>query len=144
MRRWMLPVLLAALAICARGSGTGPLVPPPPASASPLSPQDEAAVRQLGLAYWTAYNDYDADAALACLEPSYRATRDAAVRDEIGQIRFFGVKFGLAVKNGPVALGPNIAEMYVTLTEPLGTSLIRMDFERTADGWLITFAEEVP
>jgi hypothetical protein len=113
MRRWMLLVLLAGLALFARGSGTGPVVPPPPASASPLSPQDEAAVRQLGTAYWKAYNAYEPDAALACLEPSYRASRAGAIRDEIGQIRFFGVKFGIAEKSAPVAVGPATAELFV-------------------------------
>jgi hypothetical protein len=144
MRRWMVWVLLVSLAVCARGSGTGPVVPAPPATASPLSPQDEAAVRELAQTYWRAYNAYDADAALACLEPSYRASRDATIRDEVGQIKFFGVKFGISEKSVPVALGPDRAEIYVNLSEPLGTRLIRMDFVRTSDGWLISFAEEVP
>jgi hypothetical protein len=144
MRRWMVLVLLMSLVVCMRASGTGPVVPAPPANASPLSPQDEAAVRQLGLAYWHAYNAYDADAALACLEPSYRASREATIRDEVGQIKFFGVKFGISEKSAPVALGPDAAEMYMNLSEPLGTRLIRMDFVRTSDGWLISFAEEVP
>ena len=143
MRRLMVLVLLTLLAICACG-GAGAPAPSPPANATQLSPEDEAAVRQLALAYWKAYNSYDVDATLACLEPSYRAAREATIRDEIGQIRTFGVKLGVSEKSAPVALGPDTAEMYVSLSEPLGTSLIRMDFVRTSGGWLITFAEEVP
>jgi hypothetical protein len=143
MRRWILPVLMVSLAVCACG-GPGPAAPSPPANATRLSAQDETAVRQLAMAYWQAYNAYDADAALACLEPAYRAKREAPVRDEIGQIKTFGVKFGISEKSAPVALGPDTAEMYVSLSEPLGTRLIRMDFVRTSGGWLITFAEETP
>lgn len=143
IRRLMVLVLLTPLAIWACG-GAGPAAPSPAADATQLSPADGAAVRQLALAYWKAYNAYDVEATLACLEPAYRTAREATIRDEIGQIRTFGVKLGVSEKSAPVALGPATAEMYMSLSDPLGTRLIRMDFVRSSGGWLITFAEEVP
>lgn len=148
MRRWMILVLLVPVVICALAvrafvNGAAPGVPSPPSNASQLSPADAAAVRRVAMAYWQAYNDYDVDATLALLEPTYRASREATIRNEIGQIKTFGVKLGVSEKTAPIALGPDTAEMYVTLSQPLGASLIRMDFVRTGGGWLITFAEQV-
>jgi hypothetical protein len=143
MRRWMLLFLAISLAVCAC-SGAGAGVPSPPPNATQLSPADGAAVRQLAFAYWQAFNDYDVQTTLSYLEPTYGASRKASISDEIGQIRTFGVKLGVKEKSAPVALGPDTAEMYMSLSEPLGTRTIRMDFERTSDGWLISFAEEVP
>lgn len=112
-----------------------------PAATSPADPSIEE-VRQLELAYWEAFNAYDADQVLAYLEESYRATRDEIIRSEIGQIRSFGVKLGVQEQSPPVLLSSDTAEVYLDLRNPLGVRRIRMAFERVDGDWAITFAEE--
>jgi hypothetical protein len=94
------------------------------------------------LAYWEAFNAYDADQVLAYLEESYRAARDEIIRSEIGQIRSFGVKLGVQEQSPPVLLSSDTAEVYLDLKNPLGVRRIRMAFERVDGDWAITFAEE--
>ena len=94
------------------------------------------------MAYWDAFNAYDADQALSYLEETYRTTREETIRAEINQIRTFGIKLGVQEEGLPVLLGDDTAEMFLEMREPLGVRRIRMAFERIDGDWLITFAEE--
>jgi hypothetical protein len=110
-----------------------------------ISQQEAQTLRDLALAYWAAFNAYDAQGALAYLEPTYRAERTKVVKSDIGRIKLFGVKLGMSEKTPPVLVGPGQAQMYMSLKEPTGTRTILMKFAQPGGGtWLITYAEEVP
>lgn len=94
------------------------------------------------MAYWEAFNAYDADQVLAYLEENYRATREETIRSEVGQISTFGVKLGVQEQSPPVLLSDDTAEMFLDLKNPLGVRRIRMAFERIDGYWSITFAQE--
>ena len=161
MRSWpvFLAVLVAAVtpvvAACGGSGGAGASQPAaeasrvpgesssPGSSALPLAAADAQAVRDLMKAYWAAYNAYDADKALSCLEESYRAAEDDAVRGEIRQIKTFGVKLGVTERSAPVTTGDDRAEMYVDMKEPTGERVLVMRFARAAGVWRITLVEEV-
>jgi hypothetical protein len=110
-------------------------------TSSPTDPSIEE-LRELALAYWEAFNAYDADQVLAYLEENYRATREETIRSEVGQISTFGVKLGVQEQSPPVLLSDDTAEMFLDLKNPLGVRRIRMAFERIDGYWSITFAQE--
>ncbi|MCZ7661609.1 MAG: hypothetical protein M5U22_01015 [Thermoleophilia bacterium] len=126
------PAPTAAQATAATGAG----------GSSPISLADAAALRKLAFAYWKAYNAYDVDAALAYLEPGYRAARAKVVSSEINRIETFGVTLGISEKSPPLLTGPDQGEMLLDMKEPLGTRTIRMGFVRVGDSWWISAAEE--
>jgi hypothetical protein len=94
------------------------------------------------MAYWDAFNAYEAERVLSYLEETYRTTRQDPIRAEIDQIRSFGIKLRVQEESPPVLLGDDAAEMYMQLKEPLGVRHIRMGFARIEGDWAITFAEE--
>ena len=102
-----------------------------------------AEVRTLALAYWEAFNAYDADLVLSYLEDSYRALRDEAVRTEIRSISAFGIQLRVQEEGPPRLLDDGTAETFIELSEPLGTRRIRMAFAQSDGDWKIIFAEEV-
>ena len=67
--------------------------------------------------------------------------RSSATRS--GRIKTFGVTLGMSEKTAPVLIGPDQAEMYLNMKEPVGTRTIWMKFSRRGDGWTITYSEEV-
>jgi hypothetical protein len=107
----------------------------------PADPPTEE-LRELALAYWDAFNGYDADRVLSYLEETYRTSREEIIRAEIDQVSTFGVELGVTEESPPVMLGDDAAEMYLELKNPLGVRRIRMAFELIDAEWMITFAEE--
>ncbi len=99
-------------------------------------------MRDVAFGYWAAYNAYDTEAALSYLDDGYRATKEPAIRDEVRRIKAFGVQLGVTEKSAPVLLGPDQAEMYLSMKEPLGTRTIWMKFARRGDSWAIIYSEE--
>ena len=118
--------------------------PPPTPTRVPTPTLDPtlAELRQLGLAYWDTYNSYNLVALLAYLEPSYRDEQESLLRSKIRLLKLFRVKLGVSVDFGPELTGPNEAQMYVTLREPLGSRQVLMRFQMDTR-WMITFAQEV-
>lgn len=113
-----------------------------PASGPAISAQDAQAVRDVASAFWEAYNAYDPDKAVSYLDESYRPEKEKTLRGEIGQIKTFGVKLGVSEKTAPVLIGPDQAEMYLTMKEPTGTRTLWMKFARHGDTWTITYSEQ--
>jgi hypothetical protein len=123
---------------------TPPATPASGASAStPISAADATAVRDVVLAYWAAYNAYDAEKTLSYLEEGYRSSEGEAIRGEIGQIKTFGVKLGVSEKSAPVLTASDQAQMDLTLKEPTGTRTILMKLTRNGDVWVISDVSEV-
>lgn len=149
-----LAVMLAALVLISSCGGSEEREPaatnPAPTSAGPsttagaaaLVDADPAALRDLAFAYWEAFNAYDADRVLSFLEPGYRAEREETIRSEVNQITMFGVTLGVTELSPPVMLGPDMAEMFLEMKEPLGKRRIRMGFRFVDGDWLIDFAQE--
>ena len=146
-------ILVAAAVLVASCGGTGssaeqttsPATPVSSAAASttPITAADATAVRDIVLAYWAAYNAYDAEKTLSYLDEAYRPSQDKIVRGEIGQLKTFGVKLGISEKCAPVLTAPGQAEMYLTMKTPTGTRTMLMKVAGSGDVWAITSVEEV-
>jgi hypothetical protein len=105
--------------------------------------EDAEVVRGTAFSYWEAYNAYDADKAVSYLDEAYRPEIEETIREEIARIKAFGVTLGVTEKSPPVLLGPDEAEMYLTMKEPIGTRTILMKFARRSDTWVVTYSQEV-
>ena len=90
-----------------------------------------------------AVNDYDADKAFSYLEEDYRAERESDIRSEIAQAQMFRVKLMMSEESSPQMIGPDEAEMFLKMKEPLGTRRIRMSFRKAEGEWKLIHAEEV-
>jgi hypothetical protein len=99
-------------------------------------------LRDLGFAYWEAFNAHDVDLVLSYLEPVYRSEREETIQDEIGRLATFGVKLDLSELDPPEMTGADRAEMFLEMREPLGTRRIRMGFVLVEGAWLINYAQE--
>lgn len=143
-------VALAALtAACGSEGGAGPAATPSSAAPSPswsgpaLSADEARAVRDQALAYWAAYNAYDADGAIAFLAPEYRSAKAEVIRDEVGRIKTFGVQLGVKPKSPPEAIGAGAAQLYLSMKTPTGMRTVLMKFADRDGVWLVTYSEEV-
>ena len=142
--------ITALLGLGLVGLTTGCLGPSSPSTptrvpASALAPTLEpvlAELRDLGLAYWGTYNSYDLEALLAYLEPTYRDEQEGPLRDKIRLLKLFRVKLGVSVASEPEHTGPNVAQMYMRISEPLGSRQVLMRFQKDSR-WMITYAQEV-
>jgi len=115
----------------------------PTAQGAAMSAKDAQAVRDLAFKFWAAYNAYEPDTAVSYLDETYRVTKEAVVRDEISRIKTFGVTLGMSEKTAPALTGPDQAEMYLTMKEPIGTRTMLMKFDKQDGAWIITYSEEV-
>ena len=145
---------LVVLAISVGCFSTSIATPTPTPTSSPLStdilptptPTPLAVLRelrQLGLDYWEAFNDYDLEQVLAYLEPSYREARKDKIKRDIRRLHQFRVKLGIAVESEPELLEDDSTRMYIKMREPLGTRRILMEFQVVDGAWMITYAQEV-
>ncbi len=127
----------------AAADGSGP--EPTPATTTTytaISEADVESVRAVVSAFWAAYNAYDPETAVSFLHATYRASKEPIIRSEIRRIKTFGVQLGVTEKSTPILLGPDEAEMYLNLKEPLGTRTILTRLLRHGDTWVIVYSEE--
>ena len=108
------------------------------------TPHDDASelVRNTAFAYWEAWNDFDADRALAFLEPSYRSIEDGEIRRDIDRARRFRARLRISEDSPPVPLGSGQWEMFLIMRTPIDTRRIRMTFLPEGDRCWITFSGE--
>jgi hypothetical protein len=145
--------LLAAAVLVASCGGTSSSgeqatsTPTPVSSASvittPISAEDAAAIRALAVDYWAAFNAYNADKAISYLDETIGAAKVKSVRNEISQIKTFGVQLGVSEKSAPVLTAPGQAEMYLSMKTPTGTRTVLLKAAPRGDAWAITYVEEV-
>jgi hypothetical protein len=115
----------------------------PPWSGRPMSAAEQEAVRRVLTVYWAAYNDYDAERAIACLDESYRPAKEPVIRGEIRRLRTFSVTLGVREKSPPILIGPDEAEVFLSMSTPTGPRTVQMRFVRRDDTWAISYSEEV-
>ena len=109
-----------------------------------FSSQADLVTALLG-SYWTAFNAYDADAALALLQESYRATRESAIRAEIAQLKADAISLEWTQDSLLGKTGPTSASIFVLVEYPSGSRRFTFQFVESARGeedWLINYAEE--
>ena len=97
----------------------------------------------LAFEYWDAFNAYDADEAVAMLEPAYRAAEEEPIRRDIGRMRMFRAKLDLSEETPPVLMESGLWEMFMSMGTPIGAKRIRMEFVEDGGRWFISFADEV-
>ena len=107
------------------------------------SPEDVAAIHQIVKAYWGAFNSYDADHALAMLEPAYRATEEELIRKDIGRVKLFRVKLDVSEESPPTLNANGDYVTYLTLGTPIDSRRIQMVFRNIDGQWWIIFSDEV-
>ena len=124
---------------------TTPTSVPPTATPSPTpgTSEDIETLRKISEAYWEAFNSYDADAAVAMYNETYRAAREEAVRADISLMKMFKASLKVTEESPPVLTAPNVGELYVRVDNPLGIRRVLMVFHKLEDGWKIVHAEEV-
>ena len=110
------------------------------ASPTPSPEEDIAAIRAIVVAYWEAFNDWDADRALLMLEPGYRATEEEFIRHDIGRLEQFGVRLDVSEETPPTLSDDGDYETYVTMVTPIDTLRLRMVFRRIDGEWWIVFS----
>jgi hypothetical protein len=109
-----------------------------PADESP----EAAAVRQVALDYWAAYNAYDVDAALSYLEAAYRAEQEADIRGSIQLMQGFGAKLVITEESPPVVAANGEGEIVVRIKDPLSTRIMRMTLVMIDGEWKISASEQ--
>jgi hypothetical protein len=109
-----------------------------------FSSQADQVTALLGI-YWAAFNDYDADAALAILEESYKAMRESSIRAEITQLKADAVVLEWTQDSLLRKTGPTSASIFALVEYPTGSRRFTFQFTESARGqgdWLINYAEE--
>ena len=113
---------------------------PPNATPAEDPAADIAAIRTIVVAYWEAFNDWDADRALSMLEPAYRAGEDPLIRRDIARLEQFGVRLDVSEDTPPTLNDAGDYETYVTMVTPIDTLRLRMVFRRIDGAWWIVFS----
>ncbi len=114
--------------------------PPPDPTPTENPAADIAAIRAIVVAYWEAFNDWDADRALSMLEPAYRAAEDPLIRRDIERMEQFGVRLEVSEETPPTLNDDGDYETYVTMVTPIDTRRLRMVFRRSDGAWWIVFS----
>jgi hypothetical protein len=114
------------------------------AVAGTLSQEEIDAARQVVYDYWEAFNAYDVDGVLACLEESYCQIRADEIPGEIGQMEAAGVTLGLEEEAEPVITPEGIVVIQIKLIVPiLSDRHITYDLVKIDGEWKICDSEEL-
>jgi hypothetical protein len=112
--------------------------------AATLSQEEIDAARQVVYDYWDAFNAYDADGALACLEESYRQVRVAEIPGEIAQMQGAGVTLGVEEEAEPIVTAEGIVVIQIKLIVPIMPDRhITYDLMKVDGEWKICDSEEL-
>jgi hypothetical protein len=112
--------------------------------AGTLSPEEIDAARQVVYDYWEAFNAYDVEGVLACLEDSYCQLRADEIPGEIGQMEAAGVTLGLEEEAEPVVTPDGIVVIQIKLIVPiLSDRHITYDLVKIDGEWKICDSEEL-
>ncbi len=146
MKHRITRVVLAAVSVLALAACAGASTPTATATPTPVTssvPEDAQAVRFAIREYWEGFNSYDKERVLPLLTPEYHAVRSERIITDIGRLRQFRVKLGWKEESPPLLRADGTGQAFISITEPLGTRRVQMDFEKRAEGWKITFVDEV-
>ena len=105
--------------------------------------REEALVREVIREYWEGFNSYDQERVLALLTPEYLQVRSARIISDIGRLKLFWVKLRWQEEGPPTLRADGTTQVFIQVTEPLGTRRVQMDFVKWDEGWKLTYVEEV-
>jgi hypothetical protein len=112
--------------------------------AGTLSQEEIGAARQVVYDYWEAFNAYDVDGVLACLEDSYCQLRADEIPGEIGQMEAAKVQLELEEEAEPVVTPEGIVVIQIKLIVPvLPDRHITYDLIKIDGEWKICDSEEL-
>jgi hypothetical protein len=112
--------------------------------ATTLSQEEIGAARQVVYDYWEAFNSYDVNGVLACLEDSYCQIRADEIPGEIGQMEAAGVTLELEEEAEPVVTPEGIVVIQIKLIVPvLPDRHITYDLVKIDGEWKICDSEEL-
>jgi hypothetical protein len=112
--------------------------------AGTLSQEEIDAARQVVYDYWEAFNAYDVDGVLACLEDSYCQIRADEIPGEIAQMQGAGVTLELEEEAEPVVTPEGIVVIQIKLIVPvLSDRHITYDLVKIDGEWKICDSEEL-
>jgi hypothetical protein len=112
--------------------------------AGTLSQEEIDAARQVVYDYWEAFNAYDVEGVLACLEDSYCQIRADEIPGEIGQMEAAGVTLELEEEAEPVVTPEGIVVIQIKLIVPvLPDRHITYDLVKIDGEWKICDSEEL-
>jgi hypothetical protein len=114
------------------------------AVAGSLSQEEIDAARQVVYDYWEAFNAYDIEGVLDCLEESYRQLRADEIPGEIGQMEAAGVTLEMEEEAEPVVTAEGIVVIQIKLIVPvLSDRHITYDLIKIDGEWKICDSEEL-
>lgn len=84
-----------------------------------ISQEDIAAAQEVVFRYWEAFNNYDIEGVLACLEESYRLEKEASLKSDMDRMRAFNTKLGVEEEAEPAITPEGKIEIKIKLDVPL-------------------------
>jgi len=125
----------------ATGEPNGEETTPPDA----INGEDIEAARQVVLAYFEALNNYDLEAALACMEESWGQGKETSLTGEISQMKSWGVTLIVEEEAEPAINADETIEIKVKITPsklagPRHAVYQLMEIE---EEWKICYSEDV-
>lgn len=116
-----------------------PTTPPTPAT---ITQEVASAAKQTVSKYWDAFNAYDVEQVLACLEDSYRNEKEQSLRSEISQMKLFRVKLGVEEESAPALTSDGKVETKIKLSTPVGAKHVTYRLVNVTGDWKICFSKE--
>ena len=112
--------------------------------AATLSQAEIDAARQVVCDYWAAFNAYDLEGVLDCLEESYRQEREADLPGEIAQLEAAGRTLDFEEEAEPVVTADGIVVIQIELDIPvLPNRHYTYDVVQVDGVWKICGSEEL-
>ena len=112
--------------------------------ATTLSQAEIDAARQVVCDYWAAFNAYDLEGVLDCLEESYRQEREADLPGEIAQLEAAGRTLDFEEEAEPVVTADGIVVIQIELDIPvLPNRHYTYDVVQVDGVWKICGSEEL-
>ena len=121
-----------------------PAPEPTPATTQPpttFTQEDIDDAKQVVFEYWDAFNNYDAEGALAYLEESYRPERAESIKSDIGRMQSFGAKLGVEEESEPTITSEGEVEIKIKLSTPLGAKHVTYHLVKVNGEWKICLSE---
>jgi hypothetical protein len=115
-----------------------PVTEPPPKE---ISQEDIDAARQVVYDYWVAFNAYDLDGVLSCLEESWRQESAESLESDMGRLQAFGTALGVSEEAEPVVTPDGKIEIRIKVKTPLGSRHVLYQLIKVNSDWKICHSE---
>lgn len=152
---YLLILALVILSACAQPAEVPPPSAPPPAtitqeeaeappSSTPpptITQEDMDAARQVIFEYYEAFNNYDLEGALACLEESYAQERAEGLESDMKRAQSFNVTVTPEEEVEPTVTPEGKVLIQIKLKTPLGTEHVTYHVVKVNGDWKICLSE---